>query len=49
MAEAQERGRLYRRPVVAELKKLQASRRLIPEGTPVIALLHDSVTGRKRS
>jgi hypothetical protein len=41
MAEAQERGRLYWRPVVAELRKLQASRRLIPEGTPVTALLEE--------
>jgi hypothetical protein len=39
MGEIQERGRRYWRPIVAELKKLQVDRRLIPEGTPVASLL----------
>jgi hypothetical protein len=39
MGEVQEQGRRYWRPIVAELKKLQANRALIPEGTPVASLL----------
>ncbi len=39
MGEAQERGRRYWRPIVGELKRLQANRRLIPEGTLAAALL----------
>lgn len=35
MGELQEAGRRYWKPVIAELKQLQRSRRLIPEGTPV--------------
>jgi hypothetical protein len=42
MGEVQERGRRYWRPILAELKRLQARRRLIPEGTPVAALLEES-------
>jgi len=39
MGEAQERGRRYWRPIVSELKELQGSRSLIPEGTAVASLL----------
>ena len=42
MGEVQERGRRYWRPIVAELRSLQASRRLIPEGTPVASLLEEA-------
>ena len=39
MGEVQEQGRRYWRPILAELKGLQAKGRLIPEGTPVAALV----------
>jgi hypothetical protein len=41
MGQVQERGRRYWRPIVSELKKLQGSRRLIAEGTPVASLLEE--------
>ena len=39
MGEVQERGRRYWRPIVSELKRLQKSGRLIPEGTTIASLL----------
>jgi hypothetical protein len=39
MAELQEKGRRYWKPIIADLKRLQRRNRLIPEGTPVSALL----------
>jgi hypothetical protein len=42
MGEVQEQGRRYWRPIVAELKRLQADRRLIPEGTKVSLLLEQA-------
>jgi hypothetical protein len=39
MAELQEKGRRYWKPIIADLKNLQRSNRLVPEGTPVYSLL----------
>jgi len=39
MAHLQEKGRRYWKPVLAELKRLQRSNQLVPEGTPVASLI----------
>jgi hypothetical protein len=39
MAELQEKGRRYWKPIIADLKSLERRNRLIPEGTPVSSLL----------
>lgn len=38
MADFQEKGRRYWKPVIAELKRLQRNDRLIPEGTSVASI-----------